>query len=68
MPNKSPKNLKPGAIMWLERGLFARRTKTGEIRYGISYMAPNSKRIRETVGPSKTLARKVLAKRRAEIA
>ena len=62
------KNLKPGKYHWLERNLFAYRTKMGELHYGISYTAPNGKIVREMVGASKTLARKVLAKRRAEMA
>jgi len=64
------KNLKDAAIgevVYIERGLFARRTKDGEVRYGISYTAPDGKRIRETVGDTLTLARKVLGKRRNEI-
>ena len=51
----------------LERGIFVRRTKTGEIRYGISYMA-HGRRIREMVRLSKTLAKSALAKRHVEIA
>jgi integrase len=70
MSDKSinPKDLTSGQRMWLERGLFARKTATGEIRYGISYTDPNGRRVREVVGPTKTLARKVLAKRRTQIA
>lgn len=64
---RNPKDLAPGQTCWLERGLFARKTKAGEIRYGISYMAPNGRRVRETVGPLKSEAKDVLALRRAEI-
>jgi len=65
--NKSLKTLKPGAYINLERGLYAYRTGAGEIHFGISYVA-EGKHVREMVVLSKTLARKVLAKRRAEIA
>ena len=53
--------------MHLERGIYAYRTRSGEIRYGISYMA-QGRRIREVISSSKTLAKSVLAKRRVEIA
>lgn len=61
------KDLAPGETRWIERGIFARRTKTGEVRYGISYVY-QGKRVQEMVGPTMTLARKALAVRRAEIA
>ena len=65
---KKPLDLKPGEVAYIERGLFARRTKAGALRYGISFIDPEGRRVRETVGPSKNLARKVLSKRRTEIA
>lgn len=61
------KDLAPGETRWLERGIFARRTKTGEVRYGISYVY-QGKRIQEMVGPTMTLARQALSIRRSEIA
>ena len=66
-PSKSTRELKPGETCWVERGVFARKTKTGSIRYGISYTY-KGKRIQEVVGPTKTLAKKTLGIRRAEIA
>ena len=63
---KSLKNLKPGEFCWLERGMFARKTTTG-VHYGISYMH-DGRRVMETVGASKTAARKALAVRKAEVA
>ena len=66
MADRSLKTLQPGRTLWLEHGLFAYRTKAGEIRFGISYSA-HGRRVREMVGGSKTLAKNVLAKRRAEI-
>ena len=64
---RSLRKLRPGATRWLERGLYAYRTKTGEIHYGISFTAHGS-RVREVIGPSKTLAKSVLARRRVELA
>lgn len=64
---RSPRNLPPGQTCWIERGIFARKTKAGEVRYGISY-SYKGKRIQEIVGPLKTLAKRALAIRRSEIA
>jgi integrase len=61
------KELAPGETCWIERGIFARRTKAGEIRYGISYVH-EGKRVQEMVGPTMTLARKALSVRKAEVA
>jgi len=60
------KTLKPGEYHWIDRGVFARGTKSG-IQYGISYTFDGRRR-REMVGDTITLARKVLAIRKAEIA
>ena len=65
--SNKPRDLKPGQMSWVERGIFVRKTKTGEIRYGISYSF-KGKRIQEVVGPTKTLAKRALEIRRAEIA
>jgi integrase len=64
--NKTLKNLKSGERASVERGIYAYRTKTGEIKYGISYRV-NGRRHKEIIG-SKTLAKTMLAKRRTEIA
>ena len=68
MSKKKPADLKPGEVAYVERNLFARRTKNGDLNYGISFVDPDGRRVRETVGPSKKLARTVLSKRRTEIA
>lgn len=69
MRNKSrtTKGMKPGERRFIARGIFAYKSKAnGEIVYGISYVT-NGKRVRETVGPTKTLAKDALSLRTAEI-
>ncbi|MFQ5512381.1 MAG: tyrosine-type recombinase/integrase [Candidatus Krumholzibacteriia bacterium] len=61
------KDLEPGKIKWLERGIFVRKTHTGQLRYGISYVY-KGRRKQEIVGPTKTLAKHALSIRKAEIA
>ena len=61
------RDLKPGKRCWIERGIFARKSKTGEIRFGISYTY-KGRRVQEIVGATKTFARKALAIRKSEIA
>ena len=58
---------KPGERVYLGDGIFARKKDDGTIQYGIAYTA-HGRRVREIVGPTKTLAKKVLAVRRAELA
>ena len=67
MAKRSPKNLKPGQVAHLERGIFVRKNKTGGLTYGISYKY-NGTLFREIIGPTKTLAKEVLRIRKAEIA
>jgi integrase len=56
-------------IKWLERGIYSYKTKTGKVRYGISYTDPETgKRVQEIVGPSKTQAKHALSVRHSEIA
>ncbi len=66
MNQKKPKDLKPGETCWLERGIFTRRTKAGQIRYGISY-SHKGRRYQEIVGSTKSSARHALQIRKAEI-
>ncbi len=67
MAKRSPKNLKPGQVAHLERGIFVRRNKTGSLSYGISYKYKGTL-FREMIGPTKTLAKEVLRIRKTEIA
>jgi integrase len=57
---------KPGQVVWVERGIYATRTKAGQIRYGISYQY-GTKRRQKMIGPSIAQTRKELAKKRADI-
>ncbi len=66
MAKRSPKNLMPGQVAHLDRGLFVRRNKTGTLTYGISYVFHGTL-IREMIGPHLTLARQVLQTRKSEI-
>jgi integrase len=61
-----PKDLKPDQTAWIERGIFARGTKTLGVQYGISYTY-KGRRYREMVGSSKTAAKHALDIRRGEI-
>ena len=63
---KAIKDLKPGERAFLERGIFARRTKAG-IMYGISFKH-EGRRYTEIAGPRLTDARRGLAIRKAAIA
>ena len=65
---RSPSSAKRGVRTYLGDGIFVRTRKSGADQYGIAYTDPNGKRVREIVGPTKTLAKTVLAVRRAEIA
>jgi integrase len=67
MAKRTLKQLEPGEVAHLERGLFVRRNKTGTLSYGISYIHRGTL-IREMVGPTKTLAKEVLRIRKADIA
>ena len=55
MKKTHPRDMKPGKLYFLEKGIYIRKTKSGEVRYGISYTY-QGQQIREIVGPSKTLA------------
>ncbi len=66
-PRKIPKDLAPGRIFTVERGLFVRKRKDGSLVWGISYMV-NYELHRETIGPHKTIAREALAARKSDIA
>lgn len=66
-PRKIPKDLRPGQIFTVERGLYVRKRKDGSLVWGISYMV-NYELHRETIGPFKTMAREALAARKADIA
>lgn len=59
---------KAGARVYLGNGIFSRAKKDGTTQYGIMYTGPDGKRVREIIGPTLTLARKVLVSRKAEIA
>lgn len=58
--------MKPGERVGVDRGIWKRKTKRGWV-FGISYTF-NGRIIRETISPHLTVARKMLAVRKAEIA
>jgi hypothetical protein len=67
MAKRTLKQLEPGEVAHLDRGIFVRKNKNGTLSYGISYLYKGTL-IREMVGPTKTLAREVLRIRKSEIA
>ena len=67
MAKRTLKQLEPGEVAHLERGLFVRKNKNGTLSYGISYLYKGTL-IREMVGPTKTIAKEVLRIRKSEIA
>ncbi len=60
------KEAQAGRVVWVERGIYARKTKAGVVRYGVSFWA-GTRRVQEMVGPSITEARAVLAIRHSEV-
>jgi integrase len=67
MSKRTIKELQPGQIAHLNRGIFVRRNNNGTLSYGISYIY-NGTLYREIAGPTKTLAKDALRIRKAEIA
>jgi integrase len=65
-PRKIPKDLAPGQIFTVERGLWCRKRKDGSLVWGISYMVDYTL-YRETIGPHKTMARDALEARKTDI-
>ncbi len=62
-----PKKFLPGKLYFLDKGIYARKTRSGETRYGISYTFEGRK-VRHIIGPSLTMTRRALTVRKAEIA
>jgi integrase len=67
MAKRTIKDLEPGQIAHLDRGIFVRQNNNGTLSYGISYIY-NGTLYREIAGPTKTLAKEALRIRKAEIA
>ena len=61
------KKLPIGKRVYIERGIFVRKTLKGQVRYGISYVYKGRK-IRHIVGDTISLARHALNIKKAEIA
>jgi integrase len=66
MSKTIPKDLKPGRIFWVERGIYVRKTTTKGLQYGISYTFQGRHHL-EIVGPTKTEAKHALEIRLGEI-
>ncbi|UCG51023.1 MAG: site-specific integrase [Candidatus Latescibacterota bacterium] len=67
MAKRTLKQLEPGEVAHLDRGIFVRKNRNGTLSYGISYLYKGTL-IREIIGPTKTLAKQVLQSRKSEIA
>lgn len=68
MNEKKLEQAKVGERVFVDKCIYARKRDDGAITYGIAFTDSEGRRIRENVGPTITLARKVLAKRQAEVA